>query len=118
MRTDVHAAWRLDDSGAVHSLPPGREAAGPTTYSAAARGRAHHASPFRRSSLVPVICSLPPGTVAAGAAASLCGGVCHVSPGAPAATAEGVFFVNLSRRGSFLAILFGMWSFLTKIRFD
>ena len=99
MRRDIHAAWRLDDSGAVHSLPPGREAARPTMYSAAANqwgGRAHHASPCRRGSLIPVMCSLLPGAVAAGAAASSRGGMCHVSLGAPAATVEGVLFANLS----------------------
>ena len=34
----------------------------------------------------------PPPVVAAGPAASWCGGRCHVSPAAPAATSEGVLF--------------------------
>ena len=43
----------------------------------------------------------PPGSMAAGPAASRRGGRCHVSLGAPAATVEGVLFVNFIWRGSF-----------------
>ena len=57
---------------------------------------------------------LPPPAVAAGPAASWRGGRCHVSPAAPAATAEGVLFVKFIGRWSFLSIHSPRWSFSTK----
>ena len=64
--------------------PPGLVAAWPTTP-----------GPFRRGMMYcaeDVLAGLPPPAVAAGPAASWRGGRCHVSPAAPAATAEGVLF--------------------------
>ena len=77
-------------------------------------GMAHIDFLFRRPAPEAVAHGLPPGPVAAGLAASRRGGRCHVSPGAPAATAQGVFFVNFVQRESFLSIVFARGSFSTK----
>ena len=70
--------------------PPRPVAAGPTWP-----------APFRRAAThcgESVRLGWPPPAVAAGPAASWRGGRCHVSPTAPAATAEGVLFVKLIQR--------------------
>ena len=70
--------------------------------------------PFRCTVPNPLGTARPPPAVAAGPAASWRGGRCHVSPAAPAATAEGVLFVNVFDMWSFLAILLAKGSFWTK----
>ena len=70
--------------------PPRPVAAGPTWPALFRRGAV--------SSWESVRLGWPPPAVAAGPAASWRGGRCHVSPAAPAATAEGVLFVKLIQR--------------------